>query len=172
MKKCAVCGTTILFGPVRSGEHVYCGYECRDKGQFEQQTAIVPDEIAVAMAMKINMGDCPKCGGPGPVDVQYAYTVWSVFVLMSCKSNPEVSCVSCGRKAKFGAILFSFGLGWWGLPFGFIITPIQILRNFFGMFGGPVHGNPSPDLQPIAKLMLADEVRQRDSYVDARTTAT
>ncbi len=163
MKKCEACGTTIVFGPVRDGEHVYCRSECRDEGQFSRQTENIPDDIAATMAMEINTGDCPECGGPGPVDVQYSYAVWSIFIITSWETNPEVSCVSCGRKGKFGAILFSLLLGWWGFPAGIIVTPIQVLRNLSGLFGGPVHGQPSADLLPFAKLALADEIRQRES---------
>lgn len=167
MKKCEVCGTTILFGPVRNAEHVYCSYECRDAAQFEEQTAMIPDQTASAKAMEINIGDCPKCGGPGPVDVQYSHAVWSAVVHTSVESNPEVSCVSCARKAKLRATLFSLCFGWWGLPLGIIFTPVQIARNLFGMISGPVHGNPSPELQRITKQMLADEVRRLSNHVDA-----
>ncbi len=169
MKKCEVCGTLILFGPVRSDDHIYCSYECRDRGDFEQETEYIPDDTAVAMAMVINTGDCPKCGGPGPVDVQYSHTVWSALVMTSYKSNPEVCCGGCGRASKLKATLFSFCLGWWGFPFGILITPVQVFRNLFGLFSGPVHGNPSSELEPIAKLMLADEVRQRESDVSSLT---
>ena len=172
MKKCEVCATTILFGPVRNGERVYCSYECRESAQFEEDTAIIPDQAATAMAMEFNIGDCPKCGGPGPVDVQYSHMIWSALVVTSIRSNPEVSCVSCGRKAKLRALLFSFCFGWWGIPLGIIFTPVQIARNLYGMFSGPVHGDPSPDLQLITKQILADAEKRRSNHVEAQTNAT
>ena len=171
MKKCEVCGTTILFGPVRDGGHVYCGYECMENGRFEEHTSFVPDDIAFAQAKKINAGACPKCGGPGPVDVLYSHTVWSALVMTSYKSNPEVSCGACGRKAKATALVFSALFGWWGFPFGLFLTPIQVARNLFGMFGGPKLGHPSADLLPIAKLMLANEVEHRAEIIDATIDA-
>ena len=163
MKKCEVCGALILFGPVRSGKHAYCSYECRDSGDFAQETRLVDDDSADAVALKINIGNCSKCGGPGPVDVQFSHTVWSAFFVTSYKSTPEVCCGKCGRMSKLKAILFSFGLGWWGFPFGLIITPVQIGRNLVGMFWGPVQGAPSPDLSPFAKVMLADAMKRGES---------
>ena len=162
MKKCEVCGTLIVFGPVRSGEHIYCSYVCRDEGDFEEETAIVSNGEAEEMALALNLGECPKCDGPGPVDMQYSYTVWSVFVLTSYKTISEVCCGTCGRKSKLKAALFSLGLGWWGLPFGLLITPVQIARNLFGMLCGPVAGSPSPELEPVAKLLLADHYHQQE----------
>ena len=161
MRRCEVCSARILFGPVRDGTRAYCSYECRDTGRFEATTAHVPDDAAASLAARINAGNCPRCGGPGPVDVQFAHTVWSMLVVTSWNSTPQVACVKCGRAAKARAALFSLLLGWWGFPMGLIMTPAQVFRNLFGMFGGPVCGRPSAELQAAAKLMMA-EAAQRD----------
>ena len=161
MKKCDVCGTRILFGPVRSGDRAYCSYECRDQGDFSDQTSMVSDDQALELARFINVGDCPKCGGPGPIDVMYSYTVWSAIVITSCENHPEVSCAACGRKARLGAIVTCLSLGWWGLPLGPIMTVIQVFKNILGFSSSPVAGQPSQDLLPFAKMMLADQDSQK-----------
>jgi hypothetical protein len=50
-------------------------------------------------------------------------------------------------------MLFSAVLGWWGFPFGLILTPVQMTRNIIGMCRGSGTGQPSPDLR---RLVLAN----------------
>jgi hypothetical protein len=37
-----------------------------------------------------------------------------------------------GPRHALGASLYSFGNGWWGIPFGIIWTPIAIIKNLTG----------------------------------------
>ncbi len=60
------------------------------------------------------------------------------MVLTSWSSKPKLSCKSCATKRQLGAMAFSSVAGWWGLPWGLVMTPVQIIRNIVEMAGGPI----------------------------------
>jgi hypothetical protein len=78
--------------------------------------------------------------------------------MTSWSSRPGVSCQSCGTKQKLIDAMFSFVLGWWGVPWGILMTPIQVGRNLFGLFSRPDPLQPSAGLQRILRLTLAEQV--------------
>jgi hypothetical protein len=71
-----------------------------------------------------------------------------------------VSCKSCGDKSQIGGILSSALLGWWGFPWGLIMTPVQICRNIAGMMRKVDNTMPSEDLTRVARIHLASQVSQ------------
>jgi hypothetical protein len=46
-------------------------------------------------------------------------------------------------------------VGWWGIPWGLILTPIQVARNILGIFGGPDKSRPSDALRQSVRVTLA-----------------
>jgi hypothetical protein len=54
------------------------------------------------------------------------------------------------------AIAYSGLLGWWGVPFGLIITPYQLTRNIAGMLRRA--DRPSPDFIRVMRVHLAERV--------------
>ncbi len=96
--------------------------------------------------LEIHQGPCPRCHKPGPVDIHTAHSIWSVIFMTQWKSQPQLSCRPCGRSEQIKAILLSSLIGWWGFPWGLLITPIQIIKNISGMLDGPKDGEPSKDL--------------------------
>jgi hypothetical protein len=38
---------------------------------------------------KLHQSRCPKCGGPGPIDVFTSHTVWSVVIMAQWKNQPR-----------------------------------------------------------------------------------
>jgi hypothetical protein len=54
------------------------------------------------------------------------------------------------------ALAYSALLGWWGMPFGLIITPYQLTRKVAGMLRGA--DRPSPDFIRVMRIRLADRV--------------
>lgn len=152
MGKCAACGSVILFGGVRDGDRVYCNGHCRGRAGA---VVTVPDDVVEEQARKLHQGPCPRCGGPGPVDVHRAHTVWSAVVLTSWKSQPYVCCTSCGNKARWQALAFSMGLGWWGVPFGLVLTPVQVGRNIAGLVSSHDPLQPSSELLEVVRSILA-----------------
>ncbi len=155
MKKCAQCGTHILFGPVREGTHLFCSYKCRDEGISTTADEALPDEFVYKKACEIRSGDCPKCGGGGPVEFHTSHRVWSILVMSSFNSKPEICCDRCGRRAKWGAVLFCSLFGWWGFPFGLVGTPVQIARNLGGLRSSSAADRPSDKLCEMVRSGLA-----------------
>ena len=158
MAKCDYCGATLLFGGVYDEDLRFCNQNCRDGGRLLKISRRMPHDAVEEYLQEMHQGDCPKCGGPGPVDVHTSYTIWSAVYLTSWRSKPQVCCQSCGTKAKMGSALSSAVLGWWGFPFGFIMTPVQIIRNFAGLFSNPDPDEPSEQLEKIVRLTLAEHM--------------
>lgn len=160
MAKCDQCGTTILFGAVREGDFTYCGENCREKGITHRVVQHLPDEVLEDAVAEVHQGDCPKCGGPGPVDMHTSHRVWSIIALTSWSDHPQLCCRSCAVKAKLFSMAFSGALGWWGFPFGLIMTPVQIGRNLFGLVSGPDPEVPSAELRKLVSLQVGANVLQ------------
>lgn len=162
MARCDYCGTTILFGGVRDGGRRFCNENCHQQGFLLVLADQVPENLVFPYVRQAHEGNCPKCGGPGPIDVHTSYTVWSALVLTSWRSRPEVCCQWCGTKSKIGGALSSALLGWWGLPWGLIITPLQVVRNIGGLFFTPNPTRPSALLERIVRVNLAAQLVEHD----------
>ena len=48
--------------------------------------------------------------------------------------------------------------GWWGVPWGVIMTVVQVSRNLFGVWRSPDDGAPSVHLQRLVRLQLARDM--------------
>ncbi len=157
MPACDFCGTRILFGGVSQGNLRYCNSICARDGAVAQATLTVPEAELERQVRELHQGPCPKCGGPGPVDVHTSHRVYSALAFTRWSSHPEVSCQSCGRMRQLKHAVFSFFLGWWGFPHGLIITPVQVTRNLAGLIGmgAPDPGVPSPALHKAVRLSMA-----------------
>lgn len=158
---CASCGGVILFGGERANGRRYCNEQCREAGRVLDIADQVPDELVAEATAALHEGPCPNCGGPGPVDVHTAHTAWSAVVMTGWKSSPQLCCRRCGRAAKLKAIAFTGALGWWGIPWGLIATPVQVGRNLVGLVGGPDPARPSRQLENIARMEVAGRAAQR-----------
>ncbi len=155
MPKCSYCSSMILFGGVREGELRFCNAECHEGGALIAGMREIPEDTVRQAVWKIHQGPCLLCGGQGPVDVHASHRVWSALVVSSWTSKPQISCRRCGIKAQLGGALFSLGLGWWGLPWGLVMAPVQIVRNLWGIAKGPDPLEPSEELNQIARIQIA-----------------
>lgn len=115
----------------------------------------IPEQTVERYLAQVRTGNCPRCKGGGPVDVHISYRVWSALVLTSWSSRPAVCCQSCGTKRRVGDTVFSLLLGWWGFPWGLLVTPVQVGRNVVGFFRSPNLSAPSPALEKVLRLQLA-----------------
>jgi hypothetical protein len=158
MATCHFCGSSILFGGVTDGEMRFCNQDCHNRGFLMAVADQVPPDVLQQHVQQVHGGKCPKCQGPGPIDVHTYHTVWSILLLTQWNSSPEVCCNSCGVKSKLYGMLFSGVLGWWGFPWGIILTPVQVGRNFFGLFSSPNPQQPSPEMLKLIKLQLAADM--------------
>ena len=155
MATCAACGTSILFGGVKDGDLRFCNGKCQAKGHLVRIARSIPPDVIAQQTSTIYHGQCPKCHGPGPVDVHTSYRIWSALILTSWQSRPHISCKSCGRKSQIGDAFFSLVFGWWGFPWGLVITPVQIGRNVAGLFSRRGEHQPSKELERATGMMIA-----------------
>jgi len=157
MAACATCNTTILFGGKTEGELRFCNERCQADGQVLLVADRIPEDLVKEQAAALHGAPCPKCSGPGPVDVHVSHFVWSALLLTSHTSTPSLCCRSCGKKSQLLSLFGSLLLGWWGIPWGFIMTPIQISRNIGGLLSPPDPSRPSERLHGAARMMLASQ---------------
>jgi hypothetical protein len=155
MAKCANCNKWIIAGGKRDGDLRFCDAKCQEQGALTAVASVVPDQVVNEQAWKIHQGACPKCGGRGPIDVHTSYRVWSALVMTNWSSRPHVVCRSCGTKARMSDAARSLAFGWWGFPWGLIMTPVQVCRNLKGDAQDPAV--PSLQLQKLVRLNLASQ---------------
>ncbi len=163
MASCAYCNSTILFGGRRQGELRFCNAKCEQKGVLAVVASQLPAAEVQRYVRQVHGGTCPNCSGPGPVDVHTSYRVWSAVFVTSWASRPAVSCRLCGTKKRLGDTLFSLVLGWWGLPWGVLVTPMQLGRNLYAFARPPDPLVPSPALEKILRLHLACQLAANDA---------
>ena len=145
MARCGHCNSVIVFGGARQGRARFCNTNCRKKNAQKNQIP-VSDRQLESVTHEVHAGPCSLCLGDGPVDVHNVHSIWSLVWFTKWKTKPVVGCRSCGRKSQVQGIVFSSLLGWWGFPWGAIVTPIQIVRNLVGMARPPHPEHPSEDL--------------------------
>jgi len=155
MAACGACNTTILFGGVRDGDLRFCNNDCHQKGYLLSIASKIPRDSVHEQVRSVFHGACPKCQGPGPVDVHTSYRVWSALLMTSWVNRPQISCRSCGTKAQIGDAIFSLVLGWWGFPWGLIMTPVQITRNVVAMFSRRQADAHSEELERMVSIRMA-----------------
>ncbi len=163
MGTCGHCGTIIISGGVRAHGRRYCGERCYEEGHLRELARGLPAEEVDDRTGEVHQGDCPVCGGPGPVDVHPAHYVWSALAFTRYSTHTRLSCRGCARRRQVGASLFCAVLGWWGIPFGLVLTPVQIMRNLLAAARGESEG-PSRELRRAVALQMAaegDEVAKR-----------
>ncbi len=160
MAKCGYCSSTIIFGGLRTKETRtrFCNQKCYNNAVLLEVSDKIPIDVVNQQVRMVHQGLCPKCKGCGPIDVHIKFQVWSALLVTSWSNRPEISCRACGRKnqlmSAFGSLLF----GWWGFPWGFIMTPVQVTRNVVGMVKGPDNLNPSQMLEKMVRLAMASEL--------------
>jgi hypothetical protein len=161
MAACSACGSTILFGGKTNGDLRFCNAKCQSKGSLVILARQLPPDLVRERTQSIYHGACPKCHGAGPVDVHVSYQIWSAVFLTSWKNTPQICCRPCGVRTQLGNAAFSLLLGWWGIPWGLIMTPVQVVRNIVAIVRGSSADGPSASLERTIGLALAAErVRQ------------
>lgn len=155
MTKCNYCGSAIVFGGKIDANGRFCNQKCQAWGGLLAISRQIPEATVNEQLWKTHQGPCPKCQGSGPVDVHVVHRVWSAVFLTSWSSTPQVSCRSCGMKSQAKGAVFSLFLGWWGFPWGALLTPVQVGRNLYGIFRPPESSRPSEKLENILRLTIA-----------------
>jgi hypothetical protein len=161
MANCSYCDSFILFGGKTDRTGRYCNATCQQAGNLLAFSQQIPRVEMNRLITEVHESNCPRCGKHGPIDVHKAHAVWSALVLTSWSSRPALSCKSCATKRQAGAMFSSAVLGWWGFPWGLIMTPVQIVRNVFEMIEGPKPGKPTPLLEKYVRLQAAARIVQQ-----------
>lgn len=154
MVVCSYCSSTIVFGGIAAGGKIFCSERCRESATLLQLAQNIPYRLVVRKVKEFHKGPCPKCGGAGPVDVHRSYRICSAVLVSRWTSIPELSCRRCATKSQIKGILYSLCLGWWSLPWGIILTPVQAYRNVRALFGGPSGARPSVELEHLVRVGL------------------
>ena len=157
-----------MVGGKRQGDQRFCNDNCFRHGVLLTALDKVPRELIDQEVKKVHGGPCPKCQGEGPVDVHTSHRVWSALIMTSWASRPQICCRRCGIKAKVGDALLSGLAGWWGFPWGLIMTPLQVLRNLTGIFIAPDPTRPSDKLGKLVGLGIAERVAQIEAQGTGR----
>ncbi|MBA3929960.1 MAG: hypothetical protein C0521_10290 [Xanthomonas sp.] len=153
---CYSCGTTVAFGGVKDQGFVFCNKQCHvRKAHFLRDIAAVPDKDATAEAQRIKAGRCHHCGKNGGVDIHRSVFVWSAILITRTQENKLIGCSGCARKKQALDTLGTVALGWWGIPFGLILTPLGLLMNLGQMISSSTKEQPSKYLTQYARERLA-----------------
>ncbi|MDR1493585.1 MAG: hypothetical protein LBT05_12810 [Planctomycetaceae bacterium] len=158
MASCAHCGRIILFGGVKLETMRFCNQGCYDAAM--NVLIDIPEDLLQEPVTTIHQGDCPYCVGPGPIDIHFSYRVMSFFVLTRYETIPKIACRSCAAKSKIGNFLTTFALGWWGVPFGLVLTPIYLIRNIYSLLFPPSPDYPSDNLVEYVRRRVEQQAIQ------------
>jgi hypothetical protein len=158
MPKCGYCGSTIIIGGVSAAGQRFCNNKCHQNAYILSVTKNVPPDVLDRKVEAVWHDNCPKCRGLGPVDVHKVHEVWSCLVLTRWTTKAQVSCHACAVKRQLGGVAFSLFFGWWGFPWGLVLTPVQITRNLIGISRGPDPSRPSEELRKLVLIGLGAQM--------------
>jgi endogenous inhibitor of DNA gyrase (YacG/DUF329 family) len=152
---CPVCGNFVIFGGVKDGKQRYCSKKCYDADLVPREAQLVPQALAERFSMELSRGPCPKCQGEGPVDIHESHSVYSVILYTKWQTKKHLVCKRCASRQQALDLIGSFIAGWWGIPFGLIVTPCILIMNVVSMTRNPGLSGPSEALKERARLILA-----------------
>jgi len=154
VNRCGYCNSLIIAGGARMDGATYCDNDCLALGSMVSLSMrLDPDEVARAVD-SIFKGSCPECQGTGPVEAYSSHRVWSIGLMTRWTTMPHVCCRKCAIKHGAKGLLFSGVLGWWGIPWGIVMTPVQIARNIAMMVRSRPGDAPSLRLENLVRLGL------------------
>lgn len=134
-----------------------------ERGHALQEITVldISDEVVLEQAMSIRRGACPQCRKSGSVvDMRTEHWVWSAIFFTKYGRRTALSCRECGHRRNLQALGKCVLLGWWGFPFGLLITPYKIVANLGEMLRKE-RDEPSDALRDSVRARLASAVRPR-----------
>jgi hypothetical protein len=156
MASCATCGNSILWGGVRQNGKRYCGQKCCSNDELGRLAARIPEQAVKLAAKQIRNGPCPVCSRRGGgIELRKSYTAISYVIMTSWGSYPIISCSSCHRRKVLGDFILTLLFGWWGFPWGMIMTPVQLFRNISAFSTDTNTSEPSQELCSAVRAMMA-----------------
>jgi hypothetical protein len=156
VEKCGACGATLVFAGARRGGIPFCDPKCATDGAWAAYARQwVPEEEVERRASLLFAGPCPKCRGPGPVDVHATYFIWSAIVASFTSMGTHVACDACARSRRARDVALVVLLGWWSWV-GIFLTPFILYRALTSRI--VPRSAPSDLLRGVARRQLAEEV--------------
>ena len=156
MGPCYTCKRTVAFGGVKDHGFRFCSKSCHaQKAVFIDTVAAVPAANVDAEVTKIRNGLCAKCGKPGSIEFHKSVFVWSAVLITRMSERTFIGCSSCARKAQALSSAGTLLVGWWGIPFGLLFTPMALLANAYQMIRSGPRTLPSNLLKDYARERLA-----------------
>jgi hypothetical protein len=83
-----------------------------------------------SLIKKIQHLNCPKCSKKDKLYGFEINQIVSVLLFAYDTRNEKILCLSCGKKAKLKAIVFTFFAGWWSRR-GIFLTPWIVMKDSF-----------------------------------------
>jgi hypothetical protein len=158
MAACPTCNNTILFGGRKRDGVRYCNARCMATSATADISQSIPPAVLQEAVQRVLAGPCPLCEGTGPVDAFTSHRIASLILVTSWRSEPRISCRGCATRRQIGGLFYSLFFGWWGIPWGFVMTPVQITRNLVGLTR---QANPSPRDDALFEALVRQELATR-----------
>jgi hypothetical protein len=166
--ECDFCGSSARFSALLDGGQRFCSKNCLRNARLMEVSEDISEETIFQHACRIKESPCPLCQQlSSKTEVRRYYRVWSIGILTSWVKRTHICCLSCARKTNFGSLIFCTLFGWWGIPWGLIITPAQIFANISEMFKSRSESPPSEELIQAARLDLAAKLYKQRTQKNA-----
>lgn len=167
MSECNSCGKFILFGGRTMDGYRYCGADCAQSHGLLRAAERVPHHTLQQFVEQWRHGPCPRCKRQtGPVDVHARHHVHSFILMTQWSTRRSVCCRRCGRRDQIMGTLYCATLGWWGFPWGLLVTPVQIARNVAAMCRREP-ARPTTEFERIVRLQLAERQWQQEANIES-----
>ena len=158
---CINCDYEIMVGEdiltvVENGREMsFCDEECYGELIGRRHAHDVPEAIVEEIVFKVHQGACVMCGGNGPIDIFETNYIVSFILGALVDKNEYICCHRCGQKKKILSIFWCTLLGWWSIPTGILMTPVQIAKNIRGLFTPKKMDAPSDELFEFVQQEIA-----------------
>src|SRR4051794_39338295 len=107
MSRCNWCGQSFYFSG-RTIEGVeFCSQLCANDWTANQLIESLGQDEFDEIVRERRSGSCPKCAGPGPVDVRQSRRVLSFFYAAVSEPRRHVGCDACTRRGVRNDLLLS-----------------------------------------------------------------
>jgi hypothetical protein len=147
---------------MKAGSYLFCSGICHDNGRVLEVLDNVPPSDVMEYVANARRAPCATCGNAGPIDVWSSFRARSVVFYTSWSTVKKLECRSCARKRQWGDLSYSLVAGWWGVPWGIFVTPVQVIRNIIALLQGN-RTEPSRRFQQVIKIDLARKLSARTS---------
>ena len=159
---CAFCSNKLNGKIVQAGLKQFCNETCWQSARQKEAAETLGEEQIMQHACAIQNSPCPVCGRNGSiVEYRKAHYIYSLAIFTNWSSKGRLSCHHCSIGKNIEALLICAVAGWWGIPWGIFMTPVQIVCNLIELFKKGRIGQPSPELLEIAQLYLGQQLLEQ-----------